>query len=81
MANGHYNISQFIKEERLHGRLEDIEVVIGESAVSEYNRTDNNIYISDKDNQNNESFINALWQCFQQARRYGGRLRSYYLFD
>lgn len=67
LKNGHYKISQFIKEEQLHGRLEDIEVVIGESNISKYNKNDNNIYIGDKDNQSNESFINALLRCFQQA--------------
>ena len=67
LSSGHYDISEFIKEEQLHGRLEDIEVVIGESSISKYNKIDNNIYISDDDNQSNESFINALLRCFQQA--------------
>lgn len=62
-----YSISKFIKEEHLVGKLEDIEIVVGKYEVSFYSKKDNIIYICDKDNVSQDSFIIALTVCFQQA--------------
>lgn len=62
-----YSISKFIKEEHLIGKLEDIEIIVGKYETSFYSKKDNTIYICDKDNISQDSFIIALTMCFQQA--------------
>jgi hypothetical protein len=66
MVNGAYSVSRFIQEEKLTGRLADTTVKIGDYKTR-YNKNDNTIYISAADNKTQNSFINALMRCFQQA--------------
>jgi hypothetical protein len=67
LPQGRYNINKFIKEESLNGGLEDIDIIVGESTISKYERREHNIYISEADNETHEKFLDALLRCFQQA--------------
>ena len=67
LPKGRYNINKFIKEEALNGGLEYINIIVGESTISKYERREHNIYISEADNETQEKFLDALLRCFQQA--------------
>ena len=67
LPKGQYNINKFIKEEALNGGLEDIDIIVGESTISKYERREHNIYISEADNETPKKFLDALLRCFQQA--------------
>ena len=67
LPKGQYSINKFIKEEALNGGLEDIDIIVGESTISKYERRGHNIYISEADNETQEKFVDALLRSFQQA--------------
>lgn len=62
-----YDISNFIEENFLKGRLREIEIEVKDIPFSRYDKTTNNIYISEKDNEIESSLNDAIIRCFQQA--------------
>jgi hypothetical protein len=60
--------SEFLNENALDTMSKkSIIVEVGQSQKTYYDRHKNIIYIANKDNTNNEQFINAVLRCFQQV--------------
>lgn len=71
-----FSISLFIKSEFLYGRLADIKVVTDGINKTFYDKATNRIYISDEDNETEDSFNEALLICFQDAICVEQRIRK-----